>query len=320
MKHQFIFFYGSSPGAGKSTLSSRLNQQLSQHNLPVHWIYEDDVLHLEHFIPVVECVQGRSELDLLAACMVATESLVTAYINMDTTVVADSILPYTDWLLAAGIDDLSIAEFSQQLWQLLEPMNPLLIYLQADIATALKRAVDYRGQAWLERSIPNMNTWGANQAQPLRDLADVIAYSERMHKKKVELFSEWKGEILWLDSASHSLEFCVTTMLEYLCLEPSANQEYLPSYSLATYAGQYIAADDESLSEHQTLTVSVKDSELWVDPYWPNGCRLVAEAMHTFRLQDTSHWIQFVEPTIDNPRRLTYHHCGRRYRYLLDIA
>lgn len=322
MEHQLILFYGSSPGAGKSTLSSRLNQQLTQHNLPVQWIYEDDVLCLDFFQPVVECVQGGGGPELVEACLVATERLVDAYVGTDTIVIADSILPYYDWLLAANIDNEIIGEFSHRLWLLLQPMNPLIIYLQADVEKALKRAVAYRGEAWLERSIVFMNSWGSNQAQPLHNLDDVIAYGQQTDRTKQQLLSQWAGDILRLDSVAQPLEVCVETLLLYLDLRYSASPS-LRSIALvdcANFVGHYLACDDEPPGNQQTITVSKVADELRVDLYWPNGCRLVPNGNQAFQLQDTSHWVEFVEPKTDASKLLRYHYRGEIYTYEFQSA
>ena len=115
MKHHLILFYGASSGAGKSTLSSRLHQALKQANVPTQWLYEDDVQHLDLFAPVMAYMRGEGYTDMPSACLAATPRLVAAYAEGDTVVIADSILPYYDWLLAAGYDEATLQTFNQQL-------------------------------------------------------------------------------------------------------------------------------------------------------------------------------------------------------------
>ena len=57
MATQLIILYGSSPGAGKSTLASFQFEQYRLRQHPAEWLYEDDVLSLPLFEPVVEAVQ-----------------------------------------------------------------------------------------------------------------------------------------------------------------------------------------------------------------------------------------------------------------------
>lgn len=312
MKYQLLLFYGSSPGAGKSALSSKLNEQLRRGAVPVEWIYEDDVLVRDCFTPVVECVQGRSELDLIEACSVATEGLMEAYSNSETMIVTDSILPYYDWLLAADYSEDVIAGFSSRLWQKLRPLNPLIIYLNANVEIALKRAVAYRGEAWLERSIAFMNSWGANQAQPLQDLADVIGYDQRTDRAKQRLLSKWVGDVLWLDTIEMPMDECMTKVLSALELEPhifasDRTEERGQSVNFDDYVGQYHSCNDALRHAVQTISVSIKNDGLWVDLYWPNGCRLVSEGEGVFRLQNTSHWLAFEKLGHEHRMQIRYH-------------
>lgn len=316
MKHKLILFYGSSSGAGKSTLSSRLQQALKQATVPVQWLYEDDVQHLDFFAPVMTHMRGEGSLDMPGACLAATANLVEAYANGDTVVVADSILPYYDWLLAAGYDNGTLKPFNQQLQEQVRPLRPLIVYLQADIGTVLQRAVDQRGEQWLRDLIMFMNTWNANKSQPIRDQADVIAYLERNDQQKRQLLAEWTGAILWLDSAQHSIDACAATLWHCLDLAPPAKQvQQEAAASLARYVGHYTTSDIDPPDGERTLAISLRDGELWANLYWPNGCRLLATDERTFQLQDTSHWLAFVDPVNATEPHLHYHYCGKSYAY-----
>ncbi|MFZ4660577.1 MAG: hypothetical protein ACOYNY_26445 [Caldilineaceae bacterium] len=316
MKHHLILFYGASSGAGKSTLSSRLHQVLKQANVPTQWLYEDDVQDLDLFAPVMAYMRGEGYTDMPSACLAATANLVKSCAGADTIVIADSILPYYDWLLAAGYDDATLHLFNQQLQEQVRPLHPLIVYLQADIATVLQRAVDQRGEQWLRDLILFMNTWAANKNQPIRHQADVIAYLERNDQRKRQLLAEWTGDILWLDSVHHALDSCTATLLNYLALTPPAGQALqLPSATLQRYVGQYVTADVDPPDGDRDLTITLRDHELWANLYWPTGCRLAAVDEQRFQLQATSHWLVFVDPVNVTDPHLHYHYCGKIYTY-----
>lgn len=319
MPHRLILLYGSSPGAGKSTLSSRLRQALAAQELPVHWIYEDDVLHLDFFAPVMAYMRGEGAKEMTDACLAATAKLVEAYTHSDTIIITDSILPYYDWLFAAKYDVATVASFSQTLEEQLRPLRPLVVYLQADIATALHRAVAQRGAPWLEGSITFMNRWQANQAAPITNLAEVIAYWQQTDRWKVACLSAWAGEILWLDSALYTAEDCAEQLVSYLGLTPVDSQpvpQQADLYSsLAHYAGHYTLCGDEAPDDQRTLTIRQVDGALWVDLYWPNGCRLVPVNASTLQLEDTSHWLEAADPIHTPGARLHYHYRGKIYVY-----
>jgi len=316
MKHKLILFYGSSSGAGKSTLSSRLQQVLTVHNLPVCWLYEDDVLHLDFFTPVMQHMRGEGDLDMPDACLAATAKLVEAYADSDTVIVADSILPYYDWLFAADYDAARIEAFSRKLQEQVRLLRPLIVYLKADVATVLQRAVDQRGEKWLYDLIAFMNSWNANKAQPISDLAGVIAYLQRTDQQKIQLLSEWTGDVLSLDSAQNSIDACATTLLNYLELAPLSDQQrQLPKSIRKRYVGHYTTADADPPDGQQRLVITLRHNELWTNLYWPNGCRLMAENEQTFQLEGTNHRLVFDEPTTAHERRLQYHYCGKIYTY-----
>lgn len=314
-KYKLIIVYGSSPGAGKSTLSSRLHQQLQQHHLPVQWLYEDDVVHLDLFAPVVAQMHGESTLGLTDACLVATTRLVDAYAADDTIVITDSILPYFDWLFAVGHDVATLREFSAQLQALLSPMHPLVVYLQADVAMVLQRAVDQRGEEWLRGLVDFMNQWSANKAHPIRYLAEAIAYFQATDQQKVQLLLEWVGDVLWLDSAAYSLEECTARLLNNLELTPVDQPPQIPTPDFRCYAGNYVTSEEDPPDGKQRLTITLNENALWVDLYWPNGCRLVAEDEHTFQLEDTSHRLVFIEPLASPNRCVHYYYRGKLCTY-----
>ena len=75
MAHKLIMLAGSSPGAGKSTLSEFLFDQLTRRAIPTRWIYEEDILHIEAFAPVVQFFQ-HGQGDGIEALLGATERFV----------------------------------------------------------------------------------------------------------------------------------------------------------------------------------------------------------------------------------------------------
>ena len=178
MQHKLIMLAGSSPGAGKSTLSEFLFDQFTRHAIPARWIYEEDILHLDAFEPVVRFFQ-RGQGDGIEALLDATDRFVRGALAAPEVVITDSIFPAYTWLFAAGYPRAQIADFSAQLARLLAPLQPLTIYLNSDVATSLTRAVVQRGTAWLDELIATMQTYTYCQTHPVRDIDGVIAFSSR---------------------------------------------------------------------------------------------------------------------------------------------
>src|SRR5262245_9481043 len=58
MRYRLIMLVGSSPGAGKSTLSEFLYEQLTCHAIPAQWMYEDDILYIPAFAQFIKEFQS----------------------------------------------------------------------------------------------------------------------------------------------------------------------------------------------------------------------------------------------------------------------
>ena len=62
------------------------------------------------------------------------------------------------WLL--GREPLErIERYGQQLAEIVLPLRPLIVYLDADVATAFDRAIAVRGDLWGTRIIEHLKTW-----------------------------------------------------------------------------------------------------------------------------------------------------------------
>ena len=315
LRHQLIIFYGASSGVGKSTLSSFLVNQLRLHNVPVRWLYEDDVLYQDAFTEVIRGFQGQEPFDAFNPLLAASARLVADCLKGDAVVITDSIFPFFDWLYAGAPTYQRMAQFCCELQHILHPLRPLLVYLNGDIKTALRRAVEQRGQLWLDELMPWMNTWAQNKSQPIHDIEGVVAYAQQRHQVNLQLFAEWTVDLLQIDTVSNPLVECQNILLEHLGFILRRNP-YCPSVAvLVRYMGVY-RRQDEGGEVEQVLTIRRMGDSLFVDAYWPKGCPLVAVSETTFQLQDTSHRIEFQLPVPDSPQEFAYHYRGSSYRYM----
>lgn len=314
LRHKLIIFYGSSPGAGKSTLSSYLCEQLRLHGISVRWIYEEDVLHLEVFQESVQDIQCGNH-KLIDSLLDASMRFVEAQLKRDGIVITDSIFPCFDWLIATGFYSYEqIEAFGKRLEHVLRPLNPFLIYLDIDQQLALSRAVEQRGQKWLDDTLVRVNRYGCHQETPLQSVEDVASYFKMAGDQSMKWLMEWKSDHLILDATNPSISELKAKVLERFALEE--RQSALPPEpaSLQVFTGVY-AAEDEEKSLKKQLIIEFKDTVLKVNAYWPKGCELVAEGDDQFRLKDTSHHLRFERFQDGIPQRLAYHNQSGVYRY-----
>ncbi|MEM7534485.1 MAG: hypothetical protein AAF639_20045 [Chloroflexota bacterium] len=313
LKHQLIIFYGSSPGAGKSTLSSFLYDQLRLHDMPMRWVYENDLLYLDAFQQFVQEVQSgnRQQIDTLLA---ASHQFVSEFIgndtSRDTVLLMDSIFPCFNWLVATGYySHERIQAFGLTLEQILTPLNPLTIYLDVDQHTALTRAVAQRGQQWLDDTIRDMSGYGLHQDKPPQTFDDVVAYFKMAGDLSLAWLQGWQSDVLVLDATHNDIEHLKALLLAEIGLDEWQADVTVDVASLQALTGVYVG-DDVHAHLQKQLAVTLVDDTLWVDAYWPTGSVLVPEGEHRFRLQNTSHRIEFGQFQDGQPNRLTYDNQG----------
>src|SRR5215213_6967385 len=123
MQHRLIIFTGSSPGAGKSTLSRQLFEQVTAHNIAAHWLHEDDIAEtLGRFAPAINNGEPTAEMLLQAS-----SALVEAWGTQKKMWIIDSYLPGF-YYLYGRYPDSDIEVFSKNLHSILSPLQPLVIY------------------------------------------------------------------------------------------------------------------------------------------------------------------------------------------------
>lgn len=312
MQHQLIILAGASPGAGKSTLSELLFDQFMHHQIPTHWIYEDDILHAETFHPVVQVFQ-QGQGDAIAAILAATAQFVQESLQADLITITDSIFPCYTWLVAAGYSPMQIAEFSQQLAYLLSPLQPLIIYLNSDVAHCLNRAVAQRGREWLEELMAGMQNYTYSQTHPIQDSDDVVAFFKTTSQLHRDLLAEWPHPVLILDTTTMPLDQLATLLLDHFGLSAQAATAMPTPNELQRYVGTYTPRD--KTTDPSTLEIRLVDNALLINHYWPNGCRLLAEGAERFRLQSTNRHVTFDPQELIKPEWLAYTYGGREYWY-----
>jgi adenylate kinase family enzyme len=303
MRYRLIMLVGSSPGAGKSTLSEFLYQQLTCHAIPTQWIYEDDVLHLPAFAQFIQDFQSGHP-NAIDSLLAATATFVDDAIAHGTVPITDSIFPCINWFFAANSPRERIAELSSRLDQLLSPLQPLIIYLDSDIETAFKRAVAQRGAAWLDSGIANMNTWTYHQDRPVYDIQGVIAYWTQAHQLTRQLLDRWSCDMLVLDSTYTPVDELKARVLAQLALAACETEDTQAIDTVQSYIGTYMPRDTPA--SDTLIQITLAEEQLWINRYWPSGCRLVYERAATYRLQGTSQHIEFGSAGDHMPSWLVY--------------
>jgi thymidylate kinase len=309
-----IIFYGSSPGTGKSTLSSFLFEQLTRNNIAVLWVYEDDVLRLPDFAEfVADILSGNPKM--MATLLQATRAFVQECQRTDVIAITDSIYPCINWLISADLyTRQELLDFGDELESLLAPLNPLVVFLDADPRIALQRAIDQRGAAWFEGLRAALNGYAINRARPLQTLEEVADYFRVQAQLSLELLHRWSCDLLLVDAVQTPLAEVKALLLRHLGLAAIEAQPSITLSEMERYAGCYQA--QESVPITNPLLISVNAGQLWVNTYWPNGSPLLVEGENHFRLESTSHRIHFAYEVNGPVGSLIYTMGNEHYRFV----
>jgi len=177
-----VAVFGASPGIGKSTLARRLAADAPA-RLDVDQFDEGDILSRPEFATVAAQFGATGVVDLDALLDAAAWFVDTA-LKFDL-VVTDTLFPFVPSLLAWGHDERSIRTFLTQLHTILEPLNPVIVYLDGEPADALPRAAARDGEAWLDAFVTKVSSYKTVLAR--LDLAGTVSYLR--HERDVTLRS-----------------------------------------------------------------------------------------------------------------------------------
>lgn len=169
-----VCVWGVAPGAGKSTLCSRLSAALEDAGLRVDHFREEEILTRPEFADVAGEFRSTGAVELPTLITASTRFADGIEAAGADVVVADALAPFVPTLLALGHGDRVIAAFVAELGAILSGASPVLVYLDGNAATALARAAAREGADWLDSYIGKLARY---EVRPqVRDLPSAIGY------------------------------------------------------------------------------------------------------------------------------------------------
>jgi thymidylate kinase len=210
-------FYGVSPGAGKTTLSDWLRLELTKRGENVFWIEEHHVNDLEIFAEVIKVFTQGAD-DYQTPLLKAAEMLVQQYMDRDEIILMDSLFPSYTWLFASGVSKTVISEINQKLASVLQPLSPLIVWLDGDVPVLLRRAVRQRGDEWLKNLIESVNSYSYAPVHPVVDIEGVEEFFKEVRILQSEMLSEWKHKVLKLNVTNTSLAVLQSELQSYFVI------------------------------------------------------------------------------------------------------
>jgi thymidylate kinase len=312
MDTQLIMLAGSSPGAGKSTISEYLHEQFARNGVATRCIYEEVVLTLNVFAPVVKAFENASG-DPVTALLAAAQQTVDELRASGDMQIMDALFPGFTWLYAADVPEVRITEYSRTLASIFSSLRPVIVYLDSPVVDSLQRAGEQRGQVWLTELIDAVQSYEIAKKHPVHTLDNVAEFFESVRSLALRLLAEWPHNVIKIDTAATGLDQIKHDLLQQFDL----TERKLPAKSsvaeLHAFVGVYQTSDSQG--QPKQLVVRFVDDALHVNAQWPNGCPLVQETAMRFRLKSTSWIIEFDSQFALAPRRLASSVGGRTLVY-----
>ena len=311
MDHKLIMVAGSTPGAGKSTLSSFLAEQLRLNGVKTLWLYEEAILTLPAFSQFITEILSQQP-SFIQSLLSATKEFVNERHELEELLVTDSIFPCFNWLNSQGCSYEVMEDFSRQLQPILDELNPLIIYLTCDAAQAWKRALGFRGIQYEADTLEYMKTWPYYKDKEVTGLETILDYFQQNNELNLQLLADWPNDRLVLNTTSQTLDECKTLILEKLGLTLKSETFALPTEILQKYVGSYKKVEEgPAIPTRSGLNITLDKAVLKIDTYWPNGCNLIPVTETRFDLENTNYYLEF-----DGDNQFTYFPNGSVCKYV----
>jgi hypothetical protein len=217
MRNRLIMVTGSSFGVGKSTVSQVLCLRLAALGIRGRWLSEDELLEMEVFARFNRDIQAPHLLD-------GARTLCRETHARGDTLILDALLPGYFWLFGR-YPPAYVEAYGADLWRILLPLHPLIVYLRGDIALIFDRAVAQRGTAWAEKIVAAVKGWPLPHYpnEPVQDRADLIRFFDWIDRQSLSLVGRRPGDTVILDAICAGSEDLAQALLYHLELPNDAS-------------------------------------------------------------------------------------------------
>ena len=175
------------PGSGKSSSTLHLGKILQQQGIHCRYFREGDHPH------PIDCLDF--EIKGLTSRMVPLwATFVNEAAQEGSVTVIESRL-WQNTALFMYMSEAAVTEilnFHQQIWRVLTPLSPILIYLdQENTDTALRTMFAVRGESFMEETLKATLSYPWFKSRSITDLAGWIRFFEEWHGVAEKLYDDW---------------------------------------------------------------------------------------------------------------------------------
>jgi hypothetical protein len=176
---EIVALSGVAPAVGVSTLADGLREAFVSRGRTVDLVEEDEVLTRPVFAPMARelTVTGLCAVGTMAAC-VSDFARESAKSGVDV-VICDSLFPFVRSLSDWDYGEIAIDGFLAECTEALTPLPFTLVYLDADIGTALQHAAEREPAGWLEWYLASLIREEQPSTKPPLDVAVDVLDRER---------------------------------------------------------------------------------------------------------------------------------------------
>jgi thymidylate kinase len=217
MLHTKLILIEGLPGAGKSTTTQRIGMRLQQAGLACRWYLEEDE---PHPIACLDFLLKELPQKLPPLWHTFAQQALKA---PDITIMESRLWQNTAFFMYMGDFPVSaIRELQHQVWQVLTPLSPVLVYLDQDnVESALQRLYSFREEALVNAAIQMTSTYPWFQRRGLNDVSGWVQFFQEWQRVAEQLYDDWPAVKLRVVNAHAAWETTYQQIDHHLQLEPS---------------------------------------------------------------------------------------------------
>jgi hypothetical protein len=200
------------PGAGKTSTTTYLGQNLQKQRVPCRWYLEEDPAH------PIDCADMKlknldEKLPPLWGAFVERAAQEPRVTIIESRLWQNTAL----FMLMAEYPVEQIIRLHQRVYQVLSPLSPVLLYLyQADVESAQRRICEVRGEAWLAREMRSLRKYPWFQSRGLDGFDGWLGFFQEWDVVADRLYEGWPYRKTKIEDPPNDWDGAYQQMLRFL--------------------------------------------------------------------------------------------------------
>jgi len=295
-----LLFFEGPPGAGKSSLSQIVAQQLQLAGVPVTWL-EEHTLNDTIFAPFLTAL-AEPVPDVMSVLLTCWRDLVADVQATSAIYVLDGAFFHSTLklLFAYNYTASQLGDYLTTLYDLLAPLHPPLIHLTGDVAAILRAIIAERGERWVALVVAGVATYPCVQGQAMTEAEQLVHFFVDSQQQLATVAADYPFAYYRLDTTARQWSQYQQELCAWLgiAIQPQAEQA---SGDLADYAGVYQTPAAFPPDFNHPFRVEATPAGLRLHMGFMRNLRLVAQKRDCFAIAGRPLVLEFVR---DEQRRL----------------